>query len=183
MLQWPRTAAASSARGGLVGVEAGDGVDRLASFASAGWPAASVDAEREAGVREGDSAEFVGDAAGLDGAGFVAAVSGGGGGVLDGDVVPGQGGKLPVGGRLVTLDHGDVVGVLGLDQPGGVRLDRVQGVEGDESSVHVQRFEQGPEVRGLVRLLPDLRLGEGQGPVVGDGGEQVPAAGGVADRS
>ncbi|WP_405551123.1 hypothetical protein [Streptomyces globisporus] len=44
-----------------MGVEAGDGVDGLASFASAGLFAASVDAEGEAGVRKGDSAEFVGD--------------------------------------------------------------------------------------------------------------------------
>ncbi|MGQ4457531.1 hypothetical protein [[Kitasatospora] papulosa] len=99
----------------------------------------------------------------------MAAVAGGGGGVVDGDVAPGQGGELPVGGRLVALDHGDVVRVLGLDQPGDVRLDGVQGIEGDESSAQVQRFEQGLEVRGL---------GEGQGPVMGDGGQQVPAAGG-----
>jgi hypothetical protein len=127
-------------------------------------PVAPVDAEGEAGGREGDFAEFVGDAAGLGGAGFVEAVSGGGGDVLDGDVGPGQGGELPVGGRLVAFDHGDVVGVLGLDQPGDVRLERVRGVEGYESSVQVQRFEQGPHVGGLVRLRSDLRLGEGQGP-------------------
>jgi hypothetical protein len=93
----------------------------------------------------------------------VTAVPGGRGGVLDGDVVPGQARELPVGGRLVALDHGDVVGVLGLDEPGDVRLDRVQGVEGDQGAVQVQGLEQGPEVRGLVRLRPDLCPGEGQG--------------------
>ncbi|MEU3436552.1 hypothetical protein [Streptomyces sp. NPDC006863] len=98
-----------------------------------------------------------------------ATVSGGGGGALDGGDGPGQGGGL------VALDHGDVVGVLGLDQPDGVRLDPVQGVGDDERSVQVQQLEQGTEGRGFVRLRSAFRLGEGQGPVVGDGGEQVPA--------
>jgi hypothetical protein len=80
-------------RGGLVGVKAGDGIDGLATFAFAGLFAAPVDAEGKAGVGEG--AEFVGDAARLDGAGLPAAVSGRGSGVLDGDVRPGQGGELP----------------------------------------------------------------------------------------
>ncbi|WP_246212483.1 hypothetical protein [Streptomyces abyssomicinicus] len=42
-------------RGGLVGVEVGDGVDGLAALASAGLFAASVDTEGEAGVEEGDA--------------------------------------------------------------------------------------------------------------------------------
>lgn len=102
--------------------------------------------------------------------------------MLDGHLVPGQARELLAGGRLIPLDHGDVVGVLGLDEPGDVRLHRVQGVEGDQSSVQVQRCEQAPEVRGLVRLRPHLRLGEGQGLVVGDRGEQMPAASGQAGR-
>lgn len=53
-----------------------------------------------------------GVAAGVGRAGFVATVSGGGGGVPDGGDGPGQGGGL------VALDHGDLVGVLG---PGGLR--------------------------------------------------------------
>ena len=36
---------------------------------------------------------------------------------------------------LVGLDHGDVVGLLGLDRPEHVRLDRVQGVEGHDDAV------------------------------------------------
>jgi hypothetical protein len=79
------------------------------------------------------------------------------------------------------------VGVLRLDEPGDVRLDRVQGVEGDQGFVEVERFGQGLEARGLIRLGfdldLDLGLGEGQGPVVGDGGDQVSAAGGQAGRS
>lgn len=58
----------------------------------------------------------------------------------------------------------------------------MQGVKGDQRSVQVQWFEQGPEVRGLVRLRSDLRLCEGQGPVVGDRGEQMLAAGGQSGR-
>jgi hypothetical protein len=69
------------------------------------------------------------------------AVSGGGGGVPDGDVPPWQGRKLPVGDGLVGLDHDNVVGLLGLDQPGDVRLDRVQGVEGNDSAGQVQRCQ------------------------------------------
>jgi hypothetical protein len=53
-------------RGGLAGVEAGDGIDSLAAFAAAGLSATSVDAQGEAGVGEGDPAESVGDGAGLD---------------------------------------------------------------------------------------------------------------------
>lgn len=89
----------SWAGGGLVGVEAGDGVDGLAALAPAGGSAATVDADDQAGVGEGDSAEVVGHAAGLDRARLVAAVAGGGRGVFDGDVPPGQGGELPVCGR------------------------------------------------------------------------------------
>ncbi len=122
-----------------------------------------MDTDGQAGVGEGDPAELVRDAAGLDRAGLVATASGGGRGVLEGDVPPGQGGELTVCGRLVRLDHRDVVGLLGLDQPAGVRLGRVQSVESDESSVQVQRFQQGLVVRGLVRFRAGLRLGEGQG--------------------
>jgi hypothetical protein len=93
-----------------------------------------MDADGEAGVGKGDFAEFVGDPAGLDRARLTASMSGPGGGVLDRDGLPGQGGELGVGGGLVGLDHGDVVGLLGLDQPGNVRLDRVQSVEGDDGA-------------------------------------------------
>jgi hypothetical protein len=41
------------------------------------------------------------------------------------------------------------VGLLDLDQPGDVRLDRVQGVKGDEGAGQVEGFEQGPEVGGV----------------------------------
>lgn len=53
-------------RGGLVGVEAGDGVDALTTFAAAGFLVAAADADGQAGVGEGDTSEFVGDGAGLD---------------------------------------------------------------------------------------------------------------------
>jgi hypothetical protein len=137
-----------------VSVEAGDGVDGLATLTSACLPAPTVDTDRQAGVREGNPAELVRDAAGLDRAGLAAAVSGGGRRVLDGDVPPGQGGELTVCGRLIGLDHRDVVGLLGLDQPGDVRLDRVRCVEGDKGSVQVQGLQQRLEVRGLVVFVP-----------------------------
>lgn len=154
---------------------AGDGVDTLTGLALAGGLAAAVDADGQAGVGKGDSAEFVGDTAGLDRAGLAASVSGPGGGVLDCDGLPGQSGELGVGGGLVGLDHGDVVGLLGFHQPGDVRLDRVQGVEGDDGAGQVQRCQQRPEVRGFVRLRADLHLGEGHEGAVGDRGEQMPA--------
>ena len=89
------------------------------------------------------------------------------GGVLDGHRVPVQGVQLGPGGGLVGLDHGDVVRLLGLDQPGDVGLHRVQRVEGDHGSVQVERCEQGLEVPCLVGLGPDLGLGEGdRGPWV-----------------
>ncbi|WP_232247973.1 hypothetical protein [Streptacidiphilus rugosus] len=153
MPQCPRIAAARSAglawwTWRLVGVDA------LAGLALAGLLAAAVDADGQVGVGDGDAAEFVGDGAGLDRAGLASAVPGLGGGVLDGDVAPGQGGQLAVGGGLVGLDHGDVVGLLGLDQPGDVRLDRVQCVEGDDGAGQVQRREQGLEVRGSFVFAP-----------------------------
>ncbi|MFE9687373.1 hypothetical protein, partial [Streptomyces sp. NPDC006285] len=49
-------------RAGLVGVEAGDGVDTLMRLTPAGLLAA-VDADGQAGVGKGDSAEFVGNPA------------------------------------------------------------------------------------------------------------------------
>lgn len=85
-------------RAGLVGVEAGDGVDTLTGLALAGLLTAAVDADGQAGVGKGDPAEFVRDSAGLDRAGLAPAVPGGGGGVLDGDVPPWQGRELAVGG-------------------------------------------------------------------------------------
>jgi hypothetical protein len=51
---------------GLVGVEICDGVDTLTGLTPAGLLAAAVDADGQAGVGKGDSAEFVGDRAGLD---------------------------------------------------------------------------------------------------------------------
>lgn len=44
-------------RAGLVGVEAGDGVDTLTGLACAGPLAAAVDADGQAGVGKGDPAE------------------------------------------------------------------------------------------------------------------------------
>jgi hypothetical protein len=70
-----------------------------------------------------------------------------------------------VGGGLVRLDYGDVVRLLGLDQPADVRLDRVQGVEGHRDTGQVQRREQRLEVPGYVRLRTDLHLGERIGEV------------------
>ncbi|WP_366916525.1 hypothetical protein [Streptomyces sp.] len=134
-----------------------------------------VDADGQAGVGQGDSAEVAGDGAGLDRAGLTAYVSGSGGGVLDCDVLPGQGGELGVSGGLVGLDHGDVVGLLGFDQPGDVRLDQVQGVEGDDGAGQVQRCQERLEVRGFVRLRAGLHLGEGHDGAVSDRGEQMPA--------
>lgn len=95
--------------------------------------------------------------------------------MLDCDGLPGQGGELGVGGGPVGLDHGDVVGLLGLDQPGDVRLDRVQGVEGDDGAGQVQRCQERWEVCGFVRLRADPRLGEGHDGAVSDCGEQMPA--------
>ncbi|MET7779359.1 hypothetical protein ABZU94_01340 [Streptomyces mirabilis] len=51
---------------GLVGVEICDGVDTLTGLTPAGLLAAAADADGQAGVGKGDSAEFVGDRAGLD---------------------------------------------------------------------------------------------------------------------
>lgn len=79
-----------------------------------------------------------------------------------------------MGSGLVGLDHGDVVGLLGLDQPGDVRLDRVQGVEGDDGAGQVQRCQQRTEVCGFVRLRADLHLSEGHDGAVSDRGEQMP---------
>jgi hypothetical protein len=95
--------------------------------------------------------------------------------VLDGDVPPGQGRELAVGGRLVGLDHGDVVGLFGFDEPGDVRPDRVQSVEGHDRAGQVQWCQQRLEVCRLVRLRADLGLGEGHDGAVGDCGEQVPS--------
>jgi hypothetical protein len=95
--------------------------------------------------------------------------------VLDCDGLPGQGGELGVDGGLVGLDHGDVVGLLGLDQPGDVRLDGVQGVEGDDGAGQVQRCQQWTEVCGFVRLRADFYLGKGHDGAVGDRGEQMSA--------
>ena len=66
-----------------MGVEAGDAVDTLTGLTSAGLLAAAMDEDGQAGVGKGDSAEFVGDPAGLDRARLVASVSGPGGGVLE----------------------------------------------------------------------------------------------------
>jgi hypothetical protein len=58
--------------------------------------------------------------------------------VLDGDLVPGQGGELVVQGGLVGLDDQQVVGVLVGDQPVGVLALGMQGVGGEDPPGEVQ---------------------------------------------
>ena len=69
--------------------------------------------------------------------------------------------QLGPGGGLIGLDHGHVVRLLGLGQPGDIGLHGVQRVEGDHVSVQVERCKQGPEVPRLVGLGPHFGLGEG----------------------
>lgn len=139
-----------------VGVEAGDRVEGLAGLLPAGCLAAAVDAGGELRVREGDAAEVVGDGESLDRAGLATAVSLVRGGVLDGDCVPVQTVQLGPGVGLIGLDHGHVVRLLGLHQPGDIGLHGVQRVEGGHVFVQVERCEQGLEVPCLVGLGPDL---------------------------
>ncbi len=79
---------------GLVGVEAGDGADTLTGLALTGLLAAAVDADGQADVGKGDSAEFVGDPADLGQAGLAASMAGPGGLRLDCDGLLRQDGEL-----------------------------------------------------------------------------------------
>lgn len=56
--------------------EAGDGVDTLTGLTPVGLLAAAMDADGQAGVGKGDSAEFVGDPASFDRTGLAVSVSG-----------------------------------------------------------------------------------------------------------
>ena len=175
--QCPRIAAARSAGPALVGVEAGDGVDALAGLAAGrsacggggrGWRGG----RGERRCRRGSSA--------------MAQV------LIERDsrrpwpvaeavcwtamIPPGQGGELGVGGGLVGLDDGDVVGLLRLDQPGDVGLDRVQGIEGDHGAGQVQRRQQraGSACVSFV-FAPTSTWARVATGAVGDRGEQMPA--------
>lgn len=163
-------------RGGLVGVEAGARVDGLPGLPLPALLAAAVDAQGEFRVGEGDAAEVLVDCDGLDRAGLAAAVSGVGRGVLDGDGRPAKSVQLGPGAGLVGLDGGDVLRLLGLDEPGDVGLHRVQRVESDHVAWQVERCQEGLEVRGLVGLASDLGSGEREGPLAGDGGQQMRTA-------
>lgn len=61
---------------------------------------------------------------------------------------------------MVALDHGDVVGLLVLDQEPGVLGLRVQRVEGDHRAGQVERSEEGLEGGDFVGFLADLALGD-----------------------
>lgn len=161
---------------GVVGIEAGDGVDRLPGVPLAALLAAPVDAQGRPGFREGDPAEVRRNGHGLDRAGLPPPVPGPGDGVRHGHVLPWQGLDLGRRGRLVSLEHRDVVGFLLPHQPAHLVLDAVQGVEGDHGAGQIEWFQQRAEGSRLVGLGSHFPLGQGDGGGVGDGGQQVPVA-------
>jgi hypothetical protein len=73
---------------------------------------------------------------------------------------------------VVAFDHGNVVGLLVLDEETGVLGLRVQRVEGDDRASEVEWGEQGFEGGDLVGRVADLALGDDLA-VRGHGGEEV----------
>ena len=125
-------------RGGLVSVQAGDGVDGDGPPPPAVQrPDLAGEADGLGGVREGEPG---GDGRGLEGAVLLAAVApvvlAGG----DRDVPPGQVLDLGVQARLVLLHDQDVMGLLLGDQELGVLALGVQRVGGDDAPGQVQRL-------------------------------------------
>ncbi|MGW1810110.1 hypothetical protein [Streptomyces sp. NPDC002078] len=102
-------------------------------------PTAAHDLHGLSDVREVEAAR---DGAGLDPADLVAAVRGGVGSALQRDLPPRQPLQLLLQGGVVALDHGNVVGLLVLDEEASMLSLRVQRVEGDHGVGEVQRREQ-----------------------------------------
>jgi hypothetical protein len=108
------------------------------------------------GVREADVAH--GD--GLEGAQLDAAVGAVAGAVGHGHVLPGDGRAARQQGRLVGLDHQQVVGLLAGDQElGGARV-RVECVGGDDRAGQVQAGQQRDQARDLAWGAVDRALGQ-----------------------
>jgi hypothetical protein len=143
-------------RGGLLGGQADDGVDRLdGGLADLAVGAAALDLDGLAGTGE-EEAVHGGD---LDPAGLRAAVADAAGAYLKRNVFPGKGLELPTQLLLVALDDHDVVGVPAEEVVGVLALG-VHRVARDEGSCQVgDGVQQQLEAGDLVRLLADVQLG------------------------
>ncbi|GAA2418848.1 hypothetical protein GCM10010404_91790 [Nonomuraea africana] len=96
--------------------------------------------------------------------------------ITDRDLLPQQSLELGVQGGLILLDDQQVVGVLLGHQEGGVIALGVQGVGGDDASIQVKVFQQGPEPGDLVGLAVNVGLGQDQARVVIQRRQQVHGA-------